>query len=173
MGCTAVVALVTKTDLYVANAGDSRSVLGKKGKTVEMSYDHKPENELERKRIEKASGFVEDNRVNGVLNLSRSLGDLEYKTNKGFKQEDQMITALPEVKIERVTPDMDYLVIACDGIWDCMTSPEVVKYMYDHCGKEKKISDTVATMLDKIIAHDVAASGTIYIYIYIYSWNWM
>lgn len=44
-----------------------------------MSEDHKPELERERKRIEKAGGFVEDNRVKGVLNLSRSLGDLEYK----------------------------------------------------------------------------------------------
>ena len=82
-GCTACSVLITPTDLYVANAGDSRAVLAKKveGKVVgvELSVDHKPDLPEEKGRIEKAGGFVEDNRVKGVLNLSRSLGDLEYK----------------------------------------------------------------------------------------------
>ena len=82
-GCTANSALITPTEIYVANSGDSRSVLAvKKGDRflgIELSEDHKPELATERVRIEKAGGFVEDNRVKGVLNLSRSLGDLEYK----------------------------------------------------------------------------------------------
>ncbi len=49
---------------------------------VALSEDHKPENELEKKRIEAAGGTVSENRVNGNLNLSRSLGDFEYKQNK-------------------------------------------------------------------------------------------
>jgi serine/threonine protein phosphatase PrpC len=79
VGCTAVVAIITKTQIIVANAGDSRAVLCSKGKAIEMSIDHKPDNESEKRRIEKAGGFVEENRVKGILNLSRSLGDLEYK----------------------------------------------------------------------------------------------
>ena len=82
-GCTACSAIITQTDIYVGNSGDSRAVLAKKNGdkyiAVEMSIDHKPELPEERRRIEKAGGFVEDNRVKGVLNLSRSLGDLEYK----------------------------------------------------------------------------------------------
>ncbi len=78
-GCTACVVLITETEIYCANAGDSRCVLSKNGVAIEMSTDHKPELPNERFRIEKAGGFVEDNRVKGVLNLSRSLGDLEYK----------------------------------------------------------------------------------------------
>ncbi len=72
-------ALITETEIICANAGDSRCVLSEKGKAIELSVDHKPELSTERARIEKAGGFVEDNRVKGVLNLSRSLGDLEYK----------------------------------------------------------------------------------------------
>ena len=62
----------------MANAGDSRCVLSRAGKAVEMSFDHKPEDDIERKRIEKAGGKVtSDGRVNGGLNLSRALGKCE------------------------------------------------------------------------------------------------
>ena len=79
VGCTACVALVTPHEIHVANAGDSRCVLARKNQAIEMSTDHKPELPGEKSRIEKAGGFVEENRVKGILNLSRSLGDLEYK----------------------------------------------------------------------------------------------
>ena len=78
-GCTACVVLITDTEIYCANAGDSRCVLSQDGKALDMSIDHKPELAEEKARIEKAGGFVEENRVKGILNLSRSLGDLEYK----------------------------------------------------------------------------------------------
>ncbi len=91
-GCTACSAIITPTDIFVGNSGDSRAVLaikkGDKNEAIEMSIDHKPENTLEKKRIEKAGGFVEDNRVKGILNLSRSLGDLEYKSDPKLKPED-------------------------------------------------------------------------------------
>ena len=84
VGCTATVILITKNDIYCANAGDSRTVLGRSSGTMccELSEDHKPENATEKARIEAAGGFVEENRVNGSLNLSRSIGDFEYKSKK-------------------------------------------------------------------------------------------
>lgn len=79
-GCTAVVALIVGKDLYVANAGDSRCVVCRNGKAIEMSLDHKPEDEEETQRIEKAGGKITlDGRVNGGLNLSRAIGDHTYK----------------------------------------------------------------------------------------------
>ena len=121
-GCTACVILITDSEIYCANAGDSRCVLSNDGKAVEMSIDHKPELSTERARIEKAGGFVEENRVKGVLNLSRSMGDLEYKQDKNLSVELQMITVVPEIKVERITKANDFIVIACDGIWDCLSS---------------------------------------------------
>ena len=55
--------------------GDSRCVLCRNGIALEMSMDHKPEDEHELNRIHKAGGKVTcEGRVNGGLNLSRALG---------------------------------------------------------------------------------------------------
>jgi serine/threonine protein phosphatase PrpC len=74
-GTTAVVALIRGKQLIVANAGDSRCVVSEAGKALDMSYDHKPEDEVELARIKNAGGKVTmDGRVNGGLNLSRAIG---------------------------------------------------------------------------------------------------
>ena len=99
-GCTATVCLVTKNEIYCANAGDSRTVIGRSGGTTceALSEDHKPDNEDEKKRIMDAGGFVEENRVNGSLNLSRSMGDFEYKSKKDLPFDKQMVIVDPDVK---------------------------------------------------------------------------
>lgn len=121
-GCTSVVCLITKDTIYCANAGDSRAVLSRSKKAIELSEDHKPDNPGEEERIKKAGGFVEEGRVKGILSLSRALGDLEYKTNKKLVEEEQMITCVPEMTITKREDTDDFLLIACDGIWDCLTS---------------------------------------------------
>lgn len=168
-GCTACSAIITPTDIFVGNSGDSRAVLARKPKTaggkfrtVPMSEDHKPDLPSEKRRIEDAGGFVEDNRVKGVLNLSRSLGDLEYKQDPKLKIEDQMITCVPEVKKEKID-DAAFLIIACDGIWDCLTSNEAVDTIGDLLvnKKKEKVSQAIEDVFDRIIASDVASSGGI------------
>lgn len=166
MGCTACTALITKTEVYVANAGDSRAVLCRKGKAIEMSEDHKPVLEKERKRIEKAGGYIDSDRVNGMINLTRSLGDLEFKQNKKLKHEDQILTALPDIRIEKILNDTDFLILACDGIWDCLTSQEAVDYLKLSIRPPKedksfKISEVIERMLDSILAKDTETSDGI------------
>lgn len=129
-GCTAVVALLSGRDLYVANAGDSRCVVCRDGKVVEMSFDHKPEDDIELSRIRKAGGRVTlDGRVNGGLNLSRAIGDHGYKANKELTAEEQMISALPDLKRITIEPTDEFMVLACDGIWNYMTNEEVVGFV--------------------------------------------
>ncbi len=165
-GCTACSAIITPTEIIVGNAGDSRAVLARKANgdrfnAIEMSVDHKPELPEERARIEKAGGFVEENRVKGVLNLSRSLGDLEYKSDSSIALKDQMITAMPEIRREKLSSDANFLILACDGIWDCLTSQEAVDLVGNLIKKKDKISQVIEEMFDKIIAADVASSGGI------------
>lgn len=162
-GCTACSALITPTEIIVANAGDSRAVLARKNGDkvvgVEMSVDHKPELPEERQRIEKAGGFVEDNRVKGILNLSRSIGDLEYKSDSSIPLKDQMITANPDIRREKLGSDVQFLVLACDGIWDCLSSQEAVDFVNELIKKKDRVSYVIEEMFDKIIATDVASSG--------------
>ena len=81
IGCTSNVIYIDHAEkkAYVANAGDSRCTMGRGGKCVEMSVDHKPECQVEIDRITKAGSTITDGRVDGNLNLTRSLGDLKYK----------------------------------------------------------------------------------------------
>ncbi|KAI5636327.1 protein phosphatase 2C domain-containing protein [Phthorimaea operculella] len=102
-GCTAVVALLKGTELYVANAGDSRCIICREGKAIDMSIDHKPEDAPELERITKAGGKVSnDGRINGGLNLSRAIGDHSYKQNKvTYTAIDHRPEDAPE--LERIT----------------------------------------------------------------------
>lgn len=157
-GCTSCVSLITKDTIYCANSGDSRCVLSRGGKAVELSEDHKPDNEGEKKRIEAAGGFVEDGRVRGTLSLSRALGDMEYKLNKKMPVEKQMITCVPEMMSEKIHPDDDFLIIACDGIWDCKTSQGCVdtfrKSIKDRKTGEKR-QIVIENLFDEILCKDV------------------
>ena len=161
-GCTANVVMITKAEILCANAGDSRAVLSKKGKVKDLSVDHKPDLPTEKRRIERANGFVEESRVNGMLALSRSIGDFEYKTNTIMKPEDQIITAFPDISVEKITNESDFIVCACDGIWDCLTSQEAVDFVVEKLKKKKgqnSLASIVEEMLDSICAEDVASSG--------------
>ncbi|XP_051235520.1 protein phosphatase 1G isoform X2 [Dicentrarchus labrax] len=165
-GTTAVVALIRGKQLIVANAGDSRCVVSERGKAVDMSYDHKPEDEVELARIKNAGGKVTmDGRVNGGLNLSRAIGDHFYKRNKALPPEEQMISAMPDVKVLTLNEDHDFMVIACDGIWNVLSSQEVVDFISerikpDQSGKVRPLSSIVEELLDHCLAPDTSGDGT-------------
>ncbi|KAM8709492.1 hypothetical protein ACLKA7_016318 [Drosophila subpalustris] len=128
-GSTANVVLIKDRRLYCANAGDSRAIACIGGMMKPLSVDHKPSNELEVKRILAGGGHVENNRVNGNLALSRALGDFMYKRNTNKKPEEQIVTADPDVVACDITDDWEFVVMACDGIWDVMSSSQVAEYV--------------------------------------------
>lgn len=135
-GCTAVVSLIQGNRLWVANAGDSRCVLARNGTALAMSTDHKPELPEEIARITSAGGFITDGRVNGNLNLSRCLGDLDYKTNPRLPPEQQILTAAPEIKNLQLTQGDDFMVMGCDGIWEVVNSQQCVEFVYERMATE-------------------------------------
>lgn len=157
IGCTSCVCLVDNVNkvMYFANAGDSRVVLCKKGVAYPKSIDHKPELDIEKNRITKAGGFIQNGRVKGNLNLSRCLGDFEYKGNFGLSPEEQMITADPDIITEDLTNDCDFIIIGCDGIWDCLTNQQACDFVNKRLTDKVKLSSIVEEMMDSIIAVDI------------------
>ncbi|KAK7101090.1 protein phosphatase 1G-like isoform X2 [Littorina saxatilis] len=157
-GCTACVALMHGDHLVVGNAGDSRCVLCRGGVAVDLSIDHKPEDEIERNRIEKAGGKVTaDGRVNGGLNLSRAIGDHFYKRKEGLPAEQQMITSLPDIQSVAVVPEDQFLVLACDGIWNSMSSQECVDFVAERL-KDPVKKNKPSLICEELFNHCLAAN---------------
>jgi protein phosphatase PTC1 len=93
--------------LYVANAGDARGVLCRKGRALRLTYDHKGTDKQEAKRIVDSGGFVMSGRVNGVLAVTRSLGDSSMK---------EFVVGAPYTTETELTEDDELLILACDGV---------------------------------------------------------
>jgi serine/threonine protein phosphatase PrpC len=132
IGCTANVMLVDydRRKFYVANAGDSRCVMGAGGKCTALSFDHKPECQTEIDRIYKAGSTIVEGRVDGNLNLTRALGDLKYKKKEGLTAEEYPITANPDVYEYDMPSDLDFVLMGCDGIWEKKSNEEMVEWVY-------------------------------------------
>lgn len=147
-GTTVIALLIKDNILYSANAGDSRAVASINGNAVPLSRDHKPTLKDERDRIEAAGGWVEFNRVNGHLALSRALGDFMFKRNNHMSPQKQIVTAFPEVQQFPITEDWEFVVLACDGIWDVMTSEEVVNFVKTRLAWSKFVGTEMEGVMD-------------------------
>jgi len=158
-GCTAVAALVAGGELIVANAGDSRCVACRNGTAVAMTEDHKPNDEAEHARILKAGGFVADGRVNGSLNLSRALGDMEYKQSTDLAAEDQIVTAVPEVRRMALQDGDEFLLLACDGIWDVLTNQEGVDFVRERLQRGLSPVEVCEQLCDHCLAPNTNGCG--------------
>ncbi|XP_077397087.1 protein phosphatase, Mg2+/Mn2+ dependent, 1Lb [Festucalex cinctus] len=126
-GTTCLVALLSDKELTVANVGDSRGVLcDKDGRAVPLSHDHKPYQLKERKRIKKAGGFISFNgswRVQGILAMSRSLGDYTLKNlNVVVPDPDVLSFDLTQLQPE-------FMILASDGLWDTFSNEEAVRFV--------------------------------------------
>jgi protein phosphatase PTC1 len=125
-GCTAVIAFLkmgksdsdtVKRTLYTANVGDARAVLCRNGKAVRLSYDHKGSDAQESKRITDLGGFMMNNRVNGVLAVTRSLGDGSMK---------EFVVGNPYTTETELSKNDSFLILACDGLWDVCDDQDAV-----------------------------------------------
>jgi len=149
-GSTATVGLIIANRFYNFNVGDSRTVLCRGGKVRMVSKDHKPSREDETERIKKAGGFVIHKRVMGELAVSRAFGDKEFKMGLPAMLQDEQpqseiqsdsgntdqmpsqpfVTAEPENLVMILDPEDDFIILACDGLFDVLTTEEVAELVH-------------------------------------------
>eukprot|EP00756_Hemistasia_phaeocysticola_P013122 Hpha_TRINITY_DN15252_c3_g1::TRINITY_DN15252_c3_g1_i1::g.68138::m.68138/K04461/PPM1B, PP2CB; protein phosphatase 1B len=141
-GSTATMAVVHVTgavyNVHVANVGDSRVILGSNHETIPLTEDHKPTNKTERKRIERAGGSISNLRVDGDLAVSRAFGDGRHKRGGGDNPRKHRVTALPDCT-RRQCVEGDFLVLACDGIFESMTNTDVINRVSDALEEDPNI----------------------------------
>lgn len=158
-GTTAVVVVVKDKKIYCGNVGDSRAVVSVQGEARPLSFDHKPAHENEARRIVAAGGWVEFNRVNGNLALSRALGDFCFKRNESKSAEEQIVTANPDVVVDEITDDHEFILLACDGIWDVLSNEEVVDFVRDRLADKRDPQTICEELLTRCLAPDCQMGG--------------
>ncbi|CAI2347421.1 unnamed protein product [Caenorhabditis sp. 36 PRJEB53466] len=158
-GTTAVVVLIKEDQVFCGNVGDSRVVCSVVGEARPYSFDHKPSHENEARRIIAAGGWVEFNRVKGNLGLSRALGDFTFKDNDSKSAEEQMVTAYPDVTTDTLSADHEFIVLACDGIWDVMTNQEVVDVVREKLAEKRDPQSICEDLLTRCLAPDSQMGG--------------
>ncbi|CAA0812406.1 Probable protein phosphatase 2C 10 [Striga hermonthica] len=150
-GSTAVTAiLINARHLWVANVGDSRAVLSKRGQAIEMTVDHEPN--TERGSIEDRGGFVSNlpgdvARVNGQLAVSRAFGDKNLKTH---------LSSEPDMTNAEIDTDTDLLILASDGLWKVMSSQEAVDFVKKTRDPHKAANQLVIEALNRDSKDDIS-----------------
>ncbi|MFS7995958.1 putative protein-serine/threonine phosphatase [Helianthus anomalus] len=150
-GSTAVTAiLINGRKLWVANVGDSRAVLSKSGRAIQMSTDHEPSKE--RSSIENKGGFVSNMpgdvaRVNGQLAVSRAFGDKNLKIH---------LRSDPDIRSTNIDANTEILILASDGVWKVMTNQEAVNIAIKIRDPQKAAKQLVSEALNRESKDDIS-----------------
>nr|XP_055051975.1 protein phosphatase, Mg2+/Mn2+ dependent, 1Na (putative) [Misgurnus anguillicaudatus] len=147
-GSTATAVMISPRNIYFINCGDSRTFLCRNGQVVFYTEDHKPCNPREKERIQNAGGSVTLQRINGSLAVSRALGDYDFKEVELKTQTEQLVSPEPEVYELRRTPEDEFLVVACDGVWDAVGNEELCAFVRNRLQVCDDLRDICAQVID-------------------------
>ena len=145
MGTTANIMLIKNGIIYIANVGDSLSVMYKNKKAYNLNREHQIILESEKERVLKSGATINGYRINGMLNLTRAIGDLQFKSNPDLKRHEQSVIALPEITKIEDTEGIDFIIMGCDGVWDCVKRQMVCEFI------EKEINENPGNNLSEIL----------------------
>jgi serine/threonine protein phosphatase PrpC len=137
-GCTACVCLLQEERhgrvIYTAHLGDSRAVMARGGQATRLTSmtDHKATDPLEAKRVIEAGGHIENDRVNGMLAMTRALGDVLLKMPV---LPNDVVSNVPDITSTDLNPQDVFVIVACDGLWDVINDQQAVDLVRD-CRRE-------------------------------------
>jgi len=168
-GCTACCCYMKMESgtlcLYTAHVGDTRAVLSSGGiaKRLTSLSDHRPADPVEAQRVVNAGGYISNRRVNGALAITRALGD---HTLKEPHQLQDIVSCIPDVSRHELEEQDEFVIVACDGLWDVMTDQEAVKIVLDATeailGRHISVSSQqVAHMVSQVLVKEALMRGTI------------
>ncbi|XP_055336337.1 protein phosphatase 1B-like [Paramacrobiotus metropolitanus] len=147
-GSTVICALIGPDTIYFSNLGDSRGIAVSNGNLMVVTEDHKPYRTDEQKRIVTAGGSVTMQRINGNLAVSRALGDYDYKNRLDRGPFEQLVSPEPDLyPLPRRNED-EFIVLACDGVWDVMGSEEFYRFVRYQLQVTSSLDHICSTILD-------------------------
>lgn len=143
-----------KRFIDVINIGDSRCVISKRNKANIITTDHKPNWPVEKERIKKMGGEIyfdgADWRI-GDLSVSRAFGDLD---NKPY------ISCVPDIFRYSVSKKDQFMILACDGLWDVMDAQQVVNFIINNCYDSERNRINKKTNIARILAENAIQKGS-------------
>jgi len=160
VGCTCTLAIIHDNVLVCANVGDSKAVLARDCSSagctaVDISREHNLKDPAECARVIAAGYEVSAGatpRINAELAVARSIGDCRFKLVEGLPHSAQPVSNEPEIMTFELNERDDFLVIACDGIFECLSSQETVNYIHKGLSEGKEPAAVISEMMDSIIA---------------------
>ncbi|KAF0700758.1 Aste57867_8711 [Aphanomyces stellatus] len=160
-GSTAIAMLLDGTHMAFASLGDSQAILcSNDGRdVVDLCHSHRPTTASERDRILSARGSIVDGRIFGVLGVSRAFGDNDLKTSKGaFKDKfnGDVVGSQPDVRLHALRPDDEFVVLACDGIFDVLSPEQLVGFIRSRLS----LHQDVQVAADEAAAHAMRLGST-------------
>jgi len=163
-GTTATTAIVYRNTLFVANVGDTEMILvsadmsGRHPQGTVLTERHRADIPRETQRIKEAGGCVAGGRLEGTLQLSRGLGDIEFKPRGRLP----LLSCEPHVIVRKLTPNEDRLAImASDGLWEVVSMDEAMIIACDCFSKGFHPQATAQTLIDVAITRGAPDNVTV------------
>ncbi|KAL4589857.1 hypothetical protein LXL04_002768 [Taraxacum kok-saghyz] len=160
-GTTALTAMIFGRSLLVANAGDCRAVLSRRGLAFEMSRDHRPCCHKERTRVESLGGFIEDGYLNGQIGVTRAIGNFHIKGLKGIGGNCGPLSAEPEIKMMTLTHEDEFLIIGSDGIWDVFRNQNAVDFVRRRLQEHNDVKRCCKEMVEEALKRGAVDNLTV------------
>jgi len=169
-GCTACCCLLQEEQhsrvIYTAHLGDSRAVMSRGGSATRLTSmtDHKATDPLEGKRVIEAGGSIINDRVNGMLAMTRALGDHLLKMPI---LPNDVVSNVPDITSTDLSTQDSFVILACDGLWDVMNDQQAVE-LVGECLRElspiarqlEAEGRSMAEILARMLVEEALARGS-------------
>lgn len=158
-GSTAVSVVVRGTCALIASVGDSQAVLSTGGRATDMCVAHTPTLSSERERILAAKGNISKGRIYGMLGVSRAFGDNDFKTARGefsSRFNGDLVIATPDVVEHDISPQDEFIVLGCDGLFEVMEPQQVVDYVRT----KLELHGDVQHACEELVSHAINMGST-------------